>query len=119
MCVWCVCVCVCVHLNQFENAREFGNVSLAALKCLTYFISSRTFCKYLLVRICLQYCLERHSQISPELTTLCVCPGSQEKEMQISKPSWSMEGKEPLAYFVCFYVYIVFVKDKGVLIHNI
>ena len=45
-----------------------GNVFLAALKCLTYFISSKTFCKYLLVRIHLKYCLERDSQTSPELT---------------------------------------------------
>lgn len=81
-------MCVCV----FENARFFfGNVFLAALKCLTYFIrSSKTFYKYLFVRIHLKYCLERNDQTSPELTTLCLCPGSQEKEVQSSKPLWSV-----------------------------
>ena len=108
-----------VHLSKFENARLLGNVFLAAVKCLTYFISNKTFGKYILVRIHWQYCLERHSQISPEPTTLCVCPGSQEREMQISKPSWSMGGKDPLVHFGCFSLYIVFVKGKGVLIHNI
>lgn len=77
-----------------------GNVFLAALKCLTYFISSKTFCKYLLVRIHLKYCLERNSQTCPELTTPCLCPGSREKEIQGSTPSWSVGGKEPLAHFV-------------------
>lgn len=94
------CVCVCLKMPGF-----FGNVFLAALKCLTYFISSKTFCKYLLVRIHLKYCLERDSQTCPELTTPCLCPGSQEKEIQSS--SWSMGGKEPLVHFVCFCVHSV------------
>lgn len=39
-------VCVCVF--EYLKMPGFGgNVFLAALKCLTYFISSKTFCKYL------------------------------------------------------------------------
>lgn len=78
-----------------------GNVFLAALKCLPYFISSKTCCKYLFVRIHLNYCLEKKSQTSPELTALCLCPGSQ-KEIQSSKLLWSVSGKEPLSPTIPF-----------------
>lgn len=72
--VWCV----------FDYAKYFlGNIFLDTLKCLTYFISSskNTLCKYVFVRIDLKYCLGRNSQSPPELTTLCLFPGFQEKEM--------------------------------------
>lgn len=87
------CVPVCVYLSVFGSTRFWGD--LAALKCLPYFISSTTCCKYL-VRIHLNYCLEKKSQTSPELTALCLCPGSQ-KEIQSSKLLWSVGGKEPLS----------------------
>lgn len=108
----------------FENARFFfGNVFLAALKCLTYFIrSSKTFYKLPFVRIHLKYCLERNSQPpspSPELTTLCLYPGSQEKDIQSSKPLWSWVERNHSPILFGFFVYIVYVKDRGVLIYNI
>lgn len=93
-----------------------GNVFLAALKCLPYFISSKTCCKYLFVRIHLNYCLEKKSQTSPELTALCLCPGSQ-KEIQSSKLLWSMGRKEPLSplsHFIwLFCVHSVCKGQKG------
>lgn len=94
-----------------------GNVFfLAALKCLPYFISSKPFCKYLFVRIHLKYGLERNGQTSPGLTALCLCPGSQ-KEIQISKPLWSVGGKEPLSplsHFVwLFCIHSVCKGQKG------
>jgi hypothetical protein len=96
---------VCLKMPGFG-----GNVFLASLKCLTYFISSKTFFKYLFVRIHLKYCLGRNSQTSLELATLCFCPGSQ-KEIQSYKSLWSMGRKEPLSHFV--WLFCVHSVHKG------
>lgn len=111
VCEW-VWVWVCLKMPGFR-----GNVSLAALKCLPYFISSKPSVNTLLGFI---WSIVWRGMAKPLLGWLhCVCAlVPRRKSRALSHYGPRVERNHYLILFG-FSVYIVYVKDKEVLIYNI